>query len=75
MDLSVNGTLYDILMHNDKRAHTEIGHQLLWNDPHALQDDTRPSPRGGATFMYGRKHFERFCERFGIEGIIRGHQV
>lgn len=62
-------------MENNKSINSKIGRELVWNDPNAMHDEEAPSGRGGGLIKYGKTHFRRFQERFGIDGVLRGHEV
>lgn len=62
-------------MENNKSINTKIGRELIWNDPNSMNKDNAPSGRGGGLMKYGETHFRSFQRRFGIDGVIRGHEV
>lgn len=72
-----NITLDDIRKLNRHKqrqpGHDGLMMEMLWTDP---QPETGRSPsKRGVGMMFGPDVTERFCERNGLEAIIRSHEV
>jgi len=53
----------------------EVLFQLAWNDPKEADFRFAANSRGNRVKAFGRKAFDEFSERFGIEKFIRAHEV
>ncbi|CAJ0573679.1 unnamed protein product, partial [Mesorhabditis spiculigera] len=70
-------TSFDVLRQHPKpvrNPYQGLCSDMVWSDPDTAYDFWRPNSRG-CGFFFGRRTTEDFCERFGIDMIVRGHQV
>ncbi|MHA2024857.1 MAG: metallophosphoesterase [Candidatus Thorarchaeota archaeon] len=53
----------------------DVLYQLAWNDPKEADFRFAANSRGRRVKAFGRKAFDEFSERFGVEIFIRAHEV
>jgi diadenosine tetraphosphatase ApaH/serine/threonine PP2A family protein phosphatase len=65
----------DAVNRHSEELDSEVLFQMAWNDPREGDFEFGPNSRGGNSKIFGEKAFNRFCEKLGIDLMVRAHEV